>query len=930
MTDSNNHSTARIKEQFSLLHSPRQTRGGGVAILINPNITSRPLASDIYASFEIVSTTLTGHNPLRISTIYRCQEVPFGTFLTEFGDFLFHLLQDTSPFMIAGDFNLHVNISSDSKVLKFQDLIDEFGIVLVSSIVPTHVNGNILDFIVCDSIALAKVLSVSVDSSQQASDHFPVAFDITDHSSFSRPLITPKPKRKLSKINFDIFKSDMSLQLNPILLDNDISSFFQLLITYNDTLSDILDDHAPLKQSKITHAERPPWYDTEYRQAVSLRRSCEKTHRKSRDPDDKMLLNIQESVCTKLADMKRTSYYQKAIADRAGDQRALFSLVSELTDSSPTSPTPDYSTDDIVARDLNTSFVDKISNIHLSISKNANTLPITNKKKITEKNISKKNSTININTLLSDFALTTEKELADILSSSKFSTSDLDPLPPSVLKECIQTLLPFLVVLVNYSLKQGSIDGLTEAVIRPLLKKAGLDPNIFSNLRPISNLTFISKLIERVVNIRISDHMKANNLDCPSQYGYKKHHSTETLLVHFLNEIMVAVDSKSGVVVLIIDLSAAFDTVSHSLLLNILFREIGLRGNALRWFKSFLLNRSQRVKVGDTLSEPLELSFGVPQGSVLGPVLFNIYIRSIAKVFARFGFSHHGYADDNTGSNPFNSLFQYNVLLESIPDLLSEIKEWMDNHYLKLNTLKTEIIVFGSKSFLDTELSINGTFTNSGKCIRFNDIVKYLGVNLDNTLTLTPHINSITSACYLYLRKIRSIRKYLSQKDTETLIHAFISSRLDVCNSLFFGLPKYSLLKLQRVQNAAVRTIFSLKKRESVSDHITSLHWLTVDQRVAFKILLLVFKCLNMMAPHPLIDLLKVKDSYTNKLEVNTFFPSSEIGKRAFCYSAPRLWNCLPTSLRVLDNTDSFKAKLKHFLFTDYRDMMQSYNQYKC
>ena len=369
MTDSNNHSTARIKEQFSLLHSPRQTRGGGVAILINPNITSRPLASDIYASFEIVSTTLTGHNPLRISTIYRCQEVPFGTFLTEFGDFLFHLLQDTSPFMIAGDFNLHVNISSDSKVLKFQDLIDEFGIVLVSSTVPTHVNGNILDFIVCDSIALAKVLSVSVDSSQQASDHFPVAFDITDHSSFSRPLITPKPKRKLSKINFDIFKSDMSLQLNPILLDNDISSFFQLLITYNDTLSDILDDHAPLKQSKITHAERPPWYDTEYRQAVSLRRSCEKTHRKSRDPDDKMLLNIQESVCTKLADMKRTSYYQKAIADRAGDQRALFSLVSELTDSSPTSPTPDYSTDDIVARDLNTSFVDKISNIHLSISK---------------------------------------------------------------------------------------------------------------------------------------------------------------------------------------------------------------------------------------------------------------------------------------------------------------------------------------------------------------------------------------------------------------------------------------------------------------------------------------------------------------------------------------------------------------------------------
>ena len=254
----------------------------------------------------------------------------------------------------------------------------------------------------------------------------------------------------------------------------------------------------------------------------------------------------------------------------------------------------------------------------------------------------------------------------------------------------------------------------------------------------------------------------------------------------------------------------------------------------------------------------------------------------------------------------------------------------MDTHYLKLNETKTEIIVFGSNFFQNNKLDINGTFTNSGNCIRFNNIVKYLGVHFDNTLTLTPHINSITSSCYTYLRKIKSIRSYLSQKDTETLIHAFISSRLDTCNSLFFGLPKQLLLKLQRIQNAAVRTIFSLRKRDSVSGHIASLHWLTVEQRVAFKLLLLVFKCLNQSAPSTLIDVLHVKDNNTMLLEVNSFFPLSEFGRRAFRYSAPRLWNCLPVSIRTLEGVESFKAKLKQFIYTSYSDMMKQYNRYLC
>lgn len=525
---------------------------------------------------------------------------------------------------------------------------------------------------------------------------------------------------------------------------------------------------------------------------------------------------------------------------------------------------------------------------------------------------------------LNKFEPCTQEELADIIKSSKISTSHSDPLPSCVLKECVGDMLPYLTILVNSSLSQGSMDGTKEAIIRPLLKKANLDYNKFSNFRPISNLLFVSKLIERVVLKRLDSHMAKNNLHIDSQYGYKKHHSTESLLLHFLDEILVAVDKKLGVVVLIIDLSAAFDTVNHHILIKILSNEIGVRGTALQWFKSFLCGRMQRVKVGNGLSEPLELSFGVPQGSVLGPVLFNIYMRSISNVYSSHSFSHHGYADDNSGTRSFSSVFQYQVLLNDIPDIISELKSWMKLHFLMLNESKTEIIVFQN----NLQHPINGTFTNSGKCIRFSSVAKYLGVYLDSSLDFVSHINHITSECYMYIRKIKSIRKYLSQHECEILVHAFISSRVDLCNALFFGLPKSTLLKLQRIQNSAVRIIYNLKKRDSVKHYLKSLHWLDIEQRIVYKTLLFVFKCIHGYAPFPLNSLIVVKDTPSLSLDVKTFFPSSKFGRRAFRYSAPRLWNCLPHTIRLSVSIDVFKKNLKHHLFINLPALMEQYYKY--
>ena len=185
----------------------------------------------------------------------------------------------------------------------------------------------------------------------------------------------------------------------------------------------------------------------------------------------------------------------------------------------------------------------------------------------------------------------------------KTSFDDLIPVP--VLKLVIESLLPYLLELVNLSLETGDISGLKESVIIPLLKKLNLDSEQFRNYRPIVNLQFLSKLIEKVVLKQLLTHMKSNNLECPDQFAYKKNHSTETILLQVVDEVLVGFDEGSCTILVLLDMSAAFDTVDVKKLLEILENKFGLKGIVLKWFQSFLTKRTQKVLVNGELSEIL-------------------------------------------------------------------------------------------------------------------------------------------------------------------------------------------------------------------------------------------------------------------------------------------------------------------------------------
>ena len=405
---------------------------------------------------------------------------------------------------------------------------------------------------------------------------------------------------------------------------------------------------------------------------------------------------------------------------------------------------------------------------------------------------------------------------------------------------------------------------------------------------------------------RLDDHLTKHGLHCPERFAYKKNHSTETLLIKITNDLFVAANEKTATVVMLLDLSAAFDTVDHNLLLTILEKEIGIGGTALKWFRSFLTGRCQRIRLGKITSDVIVIRFGVPQGSVLGPVLFNIHIRSIYSCVKKLGFNIFGYADDHQIIKSFKSQSQSDVLVSQLKTCFHEVRRWMNSFYLKLNDDKTQIIVFGSRNVLN-DLHINGINLNPSTTIRFVPTVKNLGIYMNHTLTFDKQISELKKKCFRTLRNIRKIKFLLQPDQVKVIVNSLVVSCLDYCNGLFFGATERILKQLQLIQNSASKAITGKYKHDHIGDDLKKLHWLNIRQRIVFKLGLLAYKSLNGLAPQYLQDMFRFcHHGHTLKLIVPLSL--TKYGSRSLSVIGPKIINNPPLHVTTSISTEAFMS----------------------
>jgi hypothetical protein len=448
------------------------------------------------------------------------------------------------------------------------------------------------------------------------------------------------------------------------------------------------------------------------------------------------------------------------------------------------------------------------------------------------------------------------------------------------------------------------------------LKSSSLDPLSLENYRPISNLQFMSKLLERVAAKRLQQYLEVNQLLNHHQSAYRRFSSTETAMTLIIDEIARNSDAKKLSVLILLDMSAAFDTVCHSMLIH-RFQNIGINAAALDWLTSYLRARSQFVSVNGLNSRSTSVTMGVPQGSVLGPILFNIYMTPVADLLQKEGVVFQIYADDIQ--------FVYSCEIHEAQDawlkistIVNNIADWAMQNSLKINEAKTKAIAFGPKSWDRKLLELPPLQLKTAK-VSIELDGKSLGVVLDSSLSMDAFVSATCRSSFAALNSIRRVRNYLDHSSLHMLVHSFVISRMHHCISLLLSLPQKTTARLQRVMNAAARLLTTTPRFSHISPVLNELRWLNVPHRVMYRALLTAHSIIHFGIPKSLIGLIQIyipnrclRSADTNRLL--TLPSRTLVGQRAFSRSIPSLWNDLPVDLRLLVDTRQFRSQLFHHL----------------
>lgn len=875
---------------YSAVFSCRQASNGGLAVYVQSHIKHRIVSNEVNEGLHHLFVELNIHGHLYdIHGVYRPPSFDTHAFCDHLEQWMDQTNSNHSCFFV-GDINIPINLSNNNVVIKYRTLLQSYGYLITNTVTSRPMSGNILDHVICKVDDANGMRNDTVFTN--SSDHMQIMSSVKLNFNKESTTLTK------NVIDHQRLQAEFHHYLNGIdQIDDADVTLNEIIESYNNVLRRCTRTVTKTIKLKTTSC---PWMSYDLWALIKLKDNCLK--RAKNNPTDEHLKALLRHVSKKVENAKqraKKNYFENLLNSTCHSKtwknlNQIFGRKKqEMEISLNVNGTMTTSTKE-ACEVLNTHFTTVGKNLASSIPKNSTSDPCRNIQRVRNSIFLRPSSSNEVLLLINDLNVSKSK--------------GPDNISPKVVKNNALVFSFILSEIFNLIISNGKYpECLKTSKVIPVFKSG--DSSQPSNYRPISILSILNKIIEKMLVKRFTEFFEMNSVLTRHQYGFRPGSNTETAIVELVDYVTHEIEGKNVVGGLFLDLKKAFDTLNHKILLRKL-EYYGVRGLGNRLIESYLTNRKQFVAINGEYSTELPLDTGVPQGSNIGPLLFLIYVNDISKQNLK-GIPWL-FADDTALFYPGSNS---QIIISNIENDLKLLSNYFEMNLLSLNLTKTKFMIFHSsrKQVLTDICPMLGQVAIE----RVYDF-KYLGIILDPTLSWDNHIKLVEKKVAVLCGLMRRVSSFVSQKALLKYYFACIHSIFKYLCIVWGTACKSKLRKLQTLQNRCIKVVFKLPHlHPSVSLYTSYSHKiLPIRSLCEFQTCLFIYDVIHSNSKHHNLSIGFINHMH-NTRQANQLLrlrANTNLGQKRISCKGPQVFNSLPNDLKVITNKIMFKAKLnQHF-----------------